>query len=284
MEVLLKVWSLPLSVCLCQQQNSGYTSVPPSPPNHEAQAAQPVRLIQPVVAELSSDTGSRWIESVCPEKTAHGGCVSVSELPAAGTGSRWIGTIHEPPADHVSHLSQTPSKMARSRKPFVRYVSQSSVFTVSMWLGLVRKVCWCFPTGVGVRVIFQDTICICLSYCNPGNFRKRLVFVLFVSSWSLWKLIALYILIKFPGYKCTVKRSYYPGQKKRTIIEIRGKKNAVPRVISCSIRRDQHRASSIRDCPRLLPCADRAWSSMISHVEQRSSRRESRGWFFFLSR
>ena len=47
--------------------------------------------------------------------------------------------------------------------------------------------------------------------------------------------------------------------KKRTIIEIRGEKNAVPRVISCSIRRDQRRASPIRDCPRLLPCADRAW-------------------------
>ena len=74
---------------------------------------------------------------------------------------------------------------------------------------------------------------------------------------------------------------YYPGQKKRTIIEIRGEKNAVPRVISCSIKRNQRRASPIRDCPRLLPCADRAWSSMISHVEQRSSRRESRGWFFF---
>ena len=75
--------------------------------------------------------------------------------------------------------------------------------------------------------------------------------------------------------------NYYPGQKKRTIIEIRGEKNAVPRVISCSIRRDQRRASPIRDCPRLLPCADRAWSSMISHVEQRSFRCESRGWFFF---
>ena len=47
-------------------------------------------------------------------------------------------------------------------------------------------------------------------------------------------------------------------KKKRTIIEIRGEKNAVPRVISCSIRRDQRRASPIRDCPRLLPCADRA--------------------------
>ena len=49
-----------------------------------------------------------------------------------------------------------------------------------------------------------------------------------------------------------------PWPKKRTIIEIRGEKNAVPRVLSCSIRRDQRKASPIRDCPRLLPCADRA--------------------------
>ena len=27
-------------------------------------------------------------------------------------------------------------------------------------------------------------------YCNPGNFRKRSIFVLFVNSWNLWKLIA----------------------------------------------------------------------------------------------
>ena len=33
-----------------------------------------------------------------------------------------------------------------------------------------------------------------------------------------------------------------------------------------------------------LPCADPGWSSMISQVEQRSSRLESRWWFFFLSR
>ena len=38
-------------------------------------------------------------------------------------------------------------------------------------------------------------------YCNPGNFRKRLVFVLFVNSWNLLKFIAYYRL------KCTVKRS-----------------------------------------------------------------------------
>ena len=29
-----------------------------------------------------------------------------------------------------------------------------------------------------------------LEYCNPGKFRKRLIFVLFVNSWNLWKLIA----------------------------------------------------------------------------------------------
>ena len=78
--------------------------------------------------------------------------------------------------------------------------------------------------------------------------------------------------------------TYYPGQKKRTILEIRGEKNAVPRVISCSIRRDQRRAKVADSRGSDLPCADRAWSSMISHVEQRSSRRESRWWFFFLSR
>ena len=47
-------------------------------------------------------------------------------------------------------------------------------------------------------------------------------------------------------------------KKKRTILEIRGEKNAVPRVLSCSIKRDQRRASPIRDSPRLLTCADRA--------------------------
>ena len=33
-------------------------------------------------------------------------------------------------------------------------------------------------------------------------------------------------------------------KKKRTILEIRGEKNAVPRVISCSITSDQRRARS----------------------------------------
>ena len=75
-----------------------------------------------------------------------------------------------------------------------------------------------------------------------------------------------------------------PWTKKRTILEIRGEKNAVPRVISCSIRRDQRRAKVADSRGSDLRCADRACSSMISHVEQRSFRRESRWWFFFLAR
>ena len=58
---------------------------------------------------------------------------------------------------------------------------------------------------------------------------------------------------------------YYPGQKKRTIPEIRGQKNTVR---SCDIMLDDARSTQckvIRDCPRLLPCADRASSGMISH-------------------
>ena len=72
-------------------------------------------------------------------------------------------------------------------------------------------------------------------------------------------------------------------KKKKTILglEIRSEKNAVPRVISCPIRRDQRRAKVADSRGSDLPCADRAWSSMISHEEQRSSRRESRWWFFF---
>ena len=49
-----------------------------------------------------------------------------------------------------------------------------------------------------------------------------------------------------------------PWPKKRTILEIRGEKNAVPRVISCSIRRDQRRAKVADSRGSDLPCADRA--------------------------
>ena len=52
---------------------------------------------------------------------------------------------------------------------------------------------------------------------------------------------------------------YYPGKKKkRTILEIRSEKNAVPRVISCSITRDQRRAKVADSRGSDLPCADRA--------------------------
>ena len=78
----------------------------------------------------------------------------------------------------------------------------------------------------------------------------------------------------------------YPGQKKRTILEISGEKNAVPCVISCSIRRDQRRAK-VADS-RGSDLAQR-WSLVIEHDITRetlrhSSRLESRGWFFLLSR
>ena len=56
---------------------------------------------------------------------------------------------------------------------------------------------------------------------------------------------------------------------------------------TCDIMLDQARSAQgkVAESRRSdLPCADRAWSSMISHVEQRSSSRESRWWFFFLSR
>ena len=59
------------------------------------------------------------------------------------------------------------------------------------------------------------------------------------------------------------------------------------RCSTCDIMLDQPGLAQGKSDPRLLPCADHAdhaWSSMISHVEQRSSRRESRGWFFFLAR
>ena len=49
-----------------------------------------------------------------------------------------------------------------------------------------------------------------------------------------------------------------PWPKKRTILKIRGEKNAVPRVISCSIRRDQRRAKVADSGGSDLPCADRA--------------------------
>ena len=53
------------------------------------------------------------------------------------------------------------------------------------------------------------------------------------------------------------------------------------RCSTCDTMLDQARSAQGKSRGSDLPCADRAWSSMISHVEQCSSRRESRGWFFF---
>ena len=80
---------------------------------------------------------------------------------------------------------------------------------------------------------------------------------------------------------CAKKSIYYPGQKKKNHPRDSRLKNAVPRVKSCSIRRDRRRAKVTDSRGSDLPCADCAWSSMMSHVEQRSSRCESRWWFYF---
>ena len=56
------------------------------------------------------------------------------------------------------------------------------------------------------------------------------------------------------------------------------------RCSTCDIMLDQARLARAKVADSRgsdLPCANRAWSSMISHVKQRSSRRESRWWFFF---
>ena len=56
------------------------------------------------------------------------------------------------------------------------------------------------------------------------------------------------------------------------------------RCSTCDIMLDQARSRRAKVADSRgsdLPCADRAWSSMISHVEQCSSRHESRWWFFF---
>ena len=43
---------------------------------------------------------------------------------------------------------------------------------------------FCFSSNFSPGVLCRNR------YCNPGNFRKRLIFVLFVNSWNFWKLIA----------------------------------------------------------------------------------------------
>ena len=78
--------------------------------------------------------------------------------------------------------------------------------------------------------------------------------------------------------------SYYPGQKKEPSLRFAARRTLFHVWYHARSQAISAGQGPIRDCPRLLPCADRAWSSMISHVEQRSSRRESRRWFFFLAR
>ena len=51
------------------------------------------------------------------------------------------------------------------------------------------------------RIFFREQE----GYCNPGNFRKRLIFVLFVNSWNLLKLI-VYL------YECRHCESRYVGR------------------------------------------------------------------------
>ena len=64
--------------------------------------------------------------------------------------------------------------------------------------------------------------------------------------------------------KCANHIIVLPWPKKRTILEIRGEKNAVPRVISCSITSDQRRA---RSDPRLSATFALRWdrSRVIEH-------------------
>ena len=56
---------------------------------------------------------------------------------------------------------------------------------------------------------------------------------------------------------CSTTLDKKKKKKKKTIPEIRGEKNALPHVISCSISEGQKLWMT-------LPCADRSWSSMIS--------------------
>ena len=66
--------------------------------------------------------------------------------------------------------------------------------------------------------------------------------------------------VSLPGAACPWV--LLPWPKKRTILEIRGEKNAVPRVISCSITSDQRRA---RSDPRLSATFALRWSRVIEH-------------------
>ena len=70
-------------------------------------------------------------------------------------------------------------------------------------------------------------------------------------------------------------------KKERNIPEVRGEKKTVR---SCDILLDHERSAQERssgDYPRLLPCADRAWSTMISHDGTVFFSPRISGWFFF---
>ena len=99
------------------------------------------------------------------------------------------------------------------------------------------------------------------------------------SSFSRWQFRSM-----FNHYSLVQYRKYYPGQIKEPSSRFAARRtlfhvwcHARSRAISTG-----QKSRTVAD--RTLPCADRLWSSMISHVEQRSSRRESRRWFFFLAR
>ena len=90
------------------------------------------------------------------------------------------------------------------------------------------------------------------------------------------------LYLKFPTHE--EMYSGDPGQKKEPSSRFAARRTLFHVWYHARSRAISTGQGPISDCPRLLPCADRSWLSMISHVEQRSSRRESRGWFFFLSR
>ena len=78
--------------------------------------------------------------------------------------------------------------------------------------------------------------------------------------------------------------NYYPGQKNRTIPEIRGEKNTVP---SCDFMLDDARSAqgkSRGQSQMTLPCVDRASSSMISQDRTAFFSPRISGMVLFLSR
>ena len=78
-----------------------------------------------------------------------------------------------------------------------------------------------YPEFPGRNVVFNEYNYL-VQNGNPGNFRERLSFVLFVNSYSLEFMKINSLLIKFPGLKCTVKRSHlrhHYGARKWTFDE-----------------------------------------------------------------